>query len=155
MDKIDQEILRIIQNGIPLIAEPFREVAEKTGIDEDEVIARLNKLRKTGIIRRFGASINHRKIGMTANAMVTWTVPKNLVEKVGEIMSSYKAVTHCYERQTIPKKWEHNLFTIIHGYNRKSVEQNIKKLSKITGIKDYLVLFSTKEFKRTSAGRII
>jgi DNA-binding Lrp family transcriptional regulator len=150
MDEIDQAILRTMQNGIPMLKEPFVEVAKKIGISHDEVIARLKRLIKNGVIRRFGVSVNHRKMGIVANALVVWKVPQNRVEEVGKAMSSCSEITHCYERQTISGRWEYNLFAVIHGYDRESCKQFIEKLSKAIGLKEYSVLFSVKQFKRTS-----
>lgn len=150
MDKIDQAILHIMRDGIPLVEEPFLEVARKIGISQDEVISRLKLLIENRVIRRFGASINHRKIGVVANALVAWKVPQNRIEELGRLLSNYEEITHCYERRTIPGKWEYNLFTVIHGYNRESVKKNIKNLSESTGLNEYVIMFSTKQFKRSS-----
>jgi DNA-binding Lrp family transcriptional regulator len=150
MDKIDQAILHIMRDGIPLVEEPFLEVAKKIGISQGEVIARLKMLIKNRVIRRFGVSINHKKIGMAANALVAWRVPQNRIEEMGELMSKYEKITHCYERRIIPGKWEYNLFTVIHGYDRESVKKFIKNLSESTGLNEYVIMFSTKQFKRSS-----
>jgi DNA-binding Lrp family transcriptional regulator len=149
-DETDQAILRAAQGGIPVVKEPFAGIAREAGISQDEVIARLKRLISNGVIKRLGISINQRKVGIVANAVVAWRVPQEQVERVGKILSSYKEVTHCYERVTIPGKWEHSLFTVIHGYNRESVEEMAKRLSEVVGISDYLVLFSNEQFKRTS-----
>jgi len=155
MDNINLKVLRATEDGIPLINEPFVEVAKKIGISEDEVITRLKKLKNNGTVKRFGTSINHRKLGAVAKAVVVvWKIPQNLVKTVGSHMSTFNVVTHCYIRQTIPGKWEYNLFTVIHGHDLEAVKQLVKKLSETTGIKDYAVLFGTKEFKRASASRI-
>jgi DNA-binding Lrp family transcriptional regulator len=154
MDKIDQAILRTMQNGIPILKEPFAEVAKKIRISHDEVIARLERMIKNGVVRRFGVSVNHRKMGIVANALVAWKVPQNRVEEVGKAMSNYSEITHCYERQTIPDKWEYNLFTVIHAYDRESGKQFIKGLAKAIGLKEYLLLFSVKQFKRTSVASL-
>jgi len=150
MDKIDQAVLRTMQDGIPILKEPFAEVAKKIGISQDEVIARLKRLVNDGVIRRFGVSVNQRKVGIVANALVAWRAPQNRVEEVGKAMSNYREITHCYERQIIPEKWKYNVFTVIHGYDQKSVKQFIERLSKEIGLKECLVLFSVKQFKRTS-----
>mgnify|MGYP000409697472 CR=1 FL=1 len=149
-NETDQAILRAAQEGIPVVKEPFAGIAREAGISQDEVIARLKRLISNGVIKRLGISINQRKVGIVANAVVAWRVPQEQVERVGKMLSSYKEVTHCYERVTIPGKWEHNLFTVIHGYNRESVEEMAKRLSEVVGISDYLVLFSNEQFKRTS-----
>lgn len=152
MDKneIDRAILRITQDEIPLVKEPFEEIAKEIGIAPEEIITRLKKLISNGVIKRLGISVNQRKVGLVANAVVAWKVPQKQVESVGNMLSAYKEITHCYERITIPGKWEHNLFTVIHGYNRESVEEVAKRLAEAVGIEEYLVMFSKEQFKRTS-----
>lgn len=149
MDEIDRAILRMTQDEIPLIKEPFGKIANEIGITQDEMIARLKKLINNGVIKRLNISVNQREVGIVANAVVAWKVPQEQVERVGKILSSYKEVTHCYERKTIPGKWEYNLFTVLHGYSRESVEEYARRLSEVIGIREYLVIFSNVQFKRT------
>ena len=148
MDKIDIKLLKNTQDGIKIVAEPFKQAANDLGITEDEVLDRLDKLIKEGVIRRFGASIGHRVIGITANAMCTWNVPDERVEEVGAIMAGFAQVTHCYERPRYPD-WKYNLFTMIHAYSRSECEKIAREISLATGIKDYSILFSEREFKKT------
>jgi len=148
MDKIDIGLLKSTQDGIPITSEPFRQIALKLGISEDEVMERLTSMMKEGAIRRFGASIGHRAIGITANAMCTWNVPDENVEEVGALMAGFAEVTHCYERPRYPG-WKYNLFTMIHAYSRDECEKVAKEISIATGIRDYSILFSEKEFKKT------
>lgn len=148
MDKIDEQLLKFTQDGIPLVPEPFKEVAAKLGISEEQVLERIGILQRDGVIRRFGASIGHRAIGITANAMCTWNVPDGRVEDVGAIMAGFPEVTHCYER---PRRegWPYNLFTMVHAYTRDECRKVAGQISKATGIKDYNILFSEREFKKT------
>lgn len=149
MDEADREILKILQDDVPLVSRPFLEVAKKLDIKEEEVIRRIKKMMSEGIVRRFSASIRHRKLGITANPLVAWKVPEKRVEEVGEKLASFEEVTHCYERAAVPGKWEYNIYTMIHGYNRDDVKKTAKKLSDAIGIKDYELLYSSKEFKKT------
>lgn len=148
MDEIDIRLLKVTQDGIPVVAEPFKYIAKELVLSEDEVIKRLNKLIKEGVIRRFSASIGHRIIGITANAMCTWNVPDEKVEEIGAIMAGFPEVTHCYERPRYPD-WKYNLFTMVHAYSRGECEKIAKEISIATGIKDYSILFSEMEFKKT------
>ncbi len=148
MDKIDKTLLKSIQDGIPITTEPFRQIAKNLDMSEDEVINRLDGMVKEGSIRRFGASIGHRVIGITANGMCTWNVPDDRVEEVGALMAGFVEVTHCYERPRHPG-WKYNLFTMIHSYSREECEKVAKEISVATGIRDYSILFSEKEFKKT------
>lgn len=148
MNEIDVKLLKSIQNGISIVSEPFKYIAEELGISEDEVLNRLHKMVKEGVIRRFGASIGHRVIGITANAMCTWNVPEERIEEVGAMMSGFAEVTHCYERPRFPD-WKYNLYTMIHAYSRDECEKIANEISLATGIKDYSILFSEREFKKT------
>jgi DNA-binding Lrp family transcriptional regulator len=148
MNIIDRKLLKSIQDGISITSEPFNQTAKELGITEDEVISRLHEMIKEGAIRRFGASIGHRAIGITANAMCTWNVPDDRVEEVGAIMAGFTEVTHCYERPRY-QGWKYNLFTMIHAYSRGECENVAKEISIATGIRDYSILFSVKEFKKT------
>jgi DNA-binding Lrp family transcriptional regulator len=150
MDNKDYAILRNIQDGIPLVSEPFAEVANNVEIIQEEVIERLKKLKKEGIIRRFGVSVSHRKIGILENAMVTWSVPDDRVDEVGKSLAKYKEITHVYERLTIPKKWNYNLFGVIHGRDRDSIKEFIKRISELLDLKEYLILFSIRQLKKSS-----
>lgn len=148
MDKTDVKLLKLVQDGIPIAHSPFREFAAELGISEQEVIDRLKNLREAGKIRRFAASIGHRAIGITANAMCVWNVPDEQIEKVGEIMADFPEVTHCYERPRYPD-WQYNLFTMVHSYTPEDCEKVAERISEATGIKDYTLFFSEKEFKKT------
>jgi DNA-binding Lrp family transcriptional regulator len=148
MDEIDKKLLKSTQDGIPIVSEPFKQIAKELALPEKEVLGRLDNLLKDGVIRRFGASIGHRAIGITANAMCTWNVPDENVETVGAIMAGFPEVTHCYERPRFPD-WKYNLFTMIHAYSRDECEKIAREISIATGIKDYSILFSEREFKKT------
>ncbi len=148
MDEIDKKLLKSTQDGIPIVSEPFKQIAKELALPEEEALRRMDKLLKEGVIRRFGASIGHRAIGITANAMCTWNVPDEKVETVGAIMAGFPEVTHCYERPRFPD-WRYNLFTMIHAYSRDECEKIAREISIATGIKDYSILFSEREFKKT------
>jgi DNA-binding Lrp family transcriptional regulator len=154
MDAIDRAIVMQVQDGIPLVDHPFMDAAEKIGIPEQDLIARIKRLRNEGVIRRFGARINNRRCGFTANAMVAWKVPEERVDEVGRLFAGNPVVTHCYERKTIPGRWEHNVFTMVHCQSETEVIHLVKQLAETAGVPDFQVLVSGEEFKRTVSVRI-
>ena len=149
IDDIDKEIIKILQDNFPLTSRPYLEAAKKIGISEEEVLERIKRLKELGVVRRISANIRHRLVGIKANAMVAWKVPKEKVEEVGKMLASFSEVTHCYEREIVPNKWEFNVFTMIHGYSKDEVEEIVRKISEKVGIKDYIMLYSVKEYKKT------
>ena len=151
MKREASQVLMAVQNGIPITNEPFRDIGAGIGMSGDQVILLIRELIDDGTIRRFGARIDHLKLGIVANAMVCWNVPAEEVERVGLILSRDSRVTHCYEREIIPGIWEYNLFCVIHGYSRDEVASSVRKLGELAGITDYAILFSRKKFKHVPA----
>ncbi len=147
-DDTDIQLLKQIQDGIPLTERPYWDIGDALSISEDEVIERLKMLMEEKKIRRFAASVAHRKVGINSNAMTVWRVPPERVDEVGPIMASFPEVTHCYERPTF-SDWPYNVFTMIHGYTDEQCESVIEAIKEKTGLDDYVILYSEKEFKKT------
>ncbi len=142
------KIAKYIQGDIPLIKRPFRAIGKESGIGEEKVIEAINDLIKRGIIRKFGAVIRHQKAGFIQNAMVIWAVPRQRCEAVGNILASFKEITHCYER-TPPFEKRYTIFTMIH-LQKNDRKELIQKLSTAIDIRDFKVLISEEEFKKSS-----
>ena len=149
IDENDKRIIQLIQGDIPLDARPFALLADKLGMGEAEVIGRVKSLQQRGIIRRFGATLRHQEAGFSANAMVAWMVPEGRMEEVGAAMAAYREVTHCYQRRPC-QDWKYNLYTMVHGDSEEQCYRIAEKMAAETGISDYVLLFSEREFKKTS-----
>jgi DNA-binding Lrp family transcriptional regulator len=149
IDETDKEIIRLIQGDLPPDLRPFGVLAKRLGISEREFVRRVKSLKRKGIIRRFGATLRHQEAGFSANAMVAWIVPEEKIEEVGKLMAKFREVTHCYQRR-VQNDWKYNLYTMVHGDSEEQCYQIAKRMSAETGITDYILLFSEKEFKKTS-----
>lgn len=149
MTSAEKAICAAVQNDIPLEPRPFETLANGIGISEEEFINKIQEFLDKGYIRRFGAAIRHRKVGITANGMGVWIVPDVDRERVGKIMATFKEVSHCYERPSF-EGWPYNLFTMIHGKTKEECYETAKKISEATGIKGCKLLFSSQEFKKES-----
>jgi len=148
-DDLERRIIHHLQGDLPLTARPYAVLASKVGISEEEVLERIELLKEQGTLRRFGATLRHQLAGYKANAMVGWYVPEDNMEEIGPLMATFREVSHCYERR-IQGKWKYNLFTMIHGKTEKDCEDIARRIAENTGIKDYVLLLSLKEFKKTS-----
>lgn len=145
----DKQIIRELQNGLPLVSRPFKFMAEKLKMTEEEFIAKVRNFIENGQIRRFGAAVRHQDLGYVANAMVVWDVPADEISEVGQMMAGFEEVTHCYQRPRYPG-WPYNLFTVVHGQTREECIQSAEKISRATGMEKYRLLFSTAELKKSS-----
>jgi len=149
IDDLDRNIIRHLQGDLPLTTTPFAAVAGQVGIGEEELLERIRALKERGVLRRFGATLRHRRAGIKANAMVAWQVPGDRVDEVGPLMAGVREVSHCYERETTGK-WKYNLFTMVHGRSRVHCREVVARIAEMTGVEDYIELFTRKEFKKTS-----
>jgi DNA-binding Lrp family transcriptional regulator len=148
MDPIDVHLLRELESGLPLVPAPFEEIGKRLGLSGDEVMERIRRLKETGIIRKFRARIDQRKVGITANALVAWKPAGSGGNELGKLLAAFPSVTHCYERRPVPGQWEYTHYTVHHGYSRDQVFGEVRAIAEQTGCPDYVVLFSTREFKR-------
>ena len=154
MDPLDRHLLAELENGLPLVEEPYEEIGKRLNLTGNEVLERIQNLRSTGIIRKFRARINQRRVGITANALVAWKRADSPNDDTGSLLASFPCVTHCYERLPAPGRWEYTIYTVHHGYSRAAVLAEIRTLADHIGVHDYVVLFSTEEFKRVPNVRI-
>ncbi len=150
MDQTDLLLLKVAQDGLSLTDRPYQTWGEVLGISEEEVIDRLRALEREGVIRRFAATIGHRALGIVANAMIAWIVPPERVVATGELFAAADEVTHCYERMTAID-WPYNLYTMVHSRSREDCLRIADQLSRQSGISDYIILFSEREYKKISA----
>ncbi len=97
-------------------------MAERIGTDEETVLETLRSLKEKGVMRRFSAILYHRRAGFKANGMAVWKVPEDRIDEVGLYLASFRSVSHCYLKTT-NGRWEHSLFSMIHGKEREEVEE--------------------------------
>lgn len=154
MDRRDLQVLAALEGGLPLVREPFTEVGRSLGMSGDEVLERITRLRNDGVIRRFRARIDQQQVGIAANALVAWNCKGMEAAMCGDELAAFAGVTHCYERRPVPGRWEFSLYTVHHGRSRPEVEEEVQRIGQLTGLDEYLILFSTEEFKRVPNVRV-
>jgi len=146
---LERSIVRALQGNIPLEPAPFKKIAAGLGLSEGKFLAGAAKLERSGALRRIRAIVRHRRAGYSANAMVVWKVPGGRAVPFGKTAAASPAVSHCYQRLTRPG-WPYNLYTMVHGRSRAEVLKVVAGIAKKTGTKDYKVLETLREFKKTS-----
>ena len=149
MNELDKKIVRALQGDFPLVAEPYRVLAEGIGISEELFIERVRALEEQKIIRKMGAVLRHREVGFQANVLVAWQVPAERLDAIAQEMAKNPAVTHCYDRNTAPG-WPYNLYTMVHGHSREECERLAEQLGKENEVSKRVMLYSRREWKKTS-----
>lgn len=145
----ERAVISRLQKDLPASLTPYADLARELEMEEDEILSIIEEFQRKGMLRRLGAALYHRNVGYTANAMVVWQVPSDRVEDVGMTMATFPEASHVYQRPVYPG-WPYNLFTMIHGNSKEECEAVAARISAKTGIKNYLLLYSLREFKKTS-----
>ena len=126
-DSINQRLLNDYQQGLPLSPRPFRDVAKALGIDEQDVIARLERLTKSGAISRIGPVFRPKRVG--SSTLAAMAVPADQLERVAQLVNGYSEVNHNYEREH-----EYNLWFVVTGEDERHVSRVIRDIWQRTGI---------------------
>jgi len=94
LDKVDRQILEILmENG----RVSYVELGESVGLSRVAVSERVNQLIKKGVIERFTAIINSKKVGMSVSAFFEVDVePLHLVE-VAKSLANSDSVASIYQ----------------------------------------------------------
>ncbi|MGW4323646.1 Lrp/AsnC family transcriptional regulator [Streptomyces sp. NPDC004684] len=91
LDAIDQDILRILQaDGRASI----RSVAERTHVSRANAYARINRLIEDGVIRGFGARVDHERAGQGTSAYITLKIVQNSWRTVREQLRLLPGASH-------------------------------------------------------------
>ncbi|MDD5170344.1 MAG: AsnC family transcriptional regulator [Syntrophales bacterium] len=141
MDDIDKRILNILQSEFPLVREPFALIAQKVGISEEEVLARITTLKENGAIRRLGAVFDPGRLGYVS-ALCAARVRKDRERLFIETVNACEGVTHNYRRDDTYNIW----FTVIVP-GEKDLAAFLESIKDKTGISDLLCMRATRTFK--------
>lgn len=149
LDSLDREIINALSGDMSHSKRPYKDIADRLGATEEEALQRIRAYMEEGLLRRLGAMIAHRVAGVDANGMIVWDVPESRVEEIGPKLAAAREVTHCYARKRAPD-WPYNLYAMVHARNRSDCERVARRLAREVGIDRYKLVFSTREFKKTS-----
>ena len=151
LDEIDRRIVVATQAGLPLVPEPWAEVAARVGVPVSEVLRRVRRMQRRGAIRRVALVPNHYALGFRANGMSVWDVPDERVGELGRRVAALPFVSHCYQRPRHLPEWPYNLFAMVHGRTRAEVEAKVAEIAALLGEADrgHRVLYSRRLLKKT------
>ena len=151
LDTFDRALIAATQGGLPLVARPYEAVGAMLGVPGEQVRERLAHMLAQGLIRRIGAVPNHYRLGYTANGMSVWDVEDTRIAELGPLVAELPGVSHCYRRPRHLPGWPYNLFAMLHGSSRESVEQQAQDIVALLGdaCRSHDILYSTAILKKT------
>lgn len=107
----EEKLLCALQNGLPLSHTPFEDIAADCNIKEEDVFNFIEKLRRDGVVRRFGAVFDTRRLGYKS-ALCAAAVPEENLDEAAAKLTPLIGVTHCYLREAKDIKTPNLWFTL-------------------------------------------
>ena len=103
-DDVDRRLINALQGGFPLAREPYREVARQLGLDEADVMRRIDALLEGGVLTRFGPMFQIERAG-GAFVLAALRVPAERFDEVATIVNGFDEVAHNYRREHALNMW--------------------------------------------------
>ena len=131
MDSIDKRIINTLQEGFPISDHPFAEVAAKLGLDEADLIERVEKLRNDGTLSRFGPLYHAERLG-GGLSLVAMQVPTTDFDRVTDLVNHFPEVAHNYARDH-----ELNMWFVVATETPDRVDEVIREIEDLSGYSVY------------------
>jgi len=141
LDAVDRALLEGLQSSFPLTPRPFAALGETLALGEAEVLARIRRLKEAGLIRQIGAIFDTHRLRYDST-LAAFHVPGERLEAVAARISAHPGVSHNYARPHYYNLW----FTLAVPPGQ-AVTDEIERLSRQTGVDDWLNLPALRVFK--------
>lgn len=141
IDETNKKILNAIQVDFPIHPRPYKIIAEKLGLAEDDLIHRISQMKKDQLIRRIGGNFSPDRLGYYSTLCAA-RVDEDKVELFTRTVNQFPGVTHNYRRDHKFNIW----FTFI-APSVETIEKNLETIAEKTGVTTILNLPATNVFK--------
>lgn len=127
MDATDLALLDGFQRDLPLVARPFAAIADRLGLTEGDLLARLTRLQAEGRLARVGATVRPQTAG--ASTLCAMAVPEARIETVAAQIGAEPGVNHSYLRED---HW--NLWFVATAPDATALGATLTRLRAATGL---------------------
>lgn len=141
LDDIDRRLLERVQEDFPLAPRPFLVLGEVLGVGEEEIIQRVERLGRMGIIRRIGPILDLKCLGCSG-VLVALPVSLDKVGEVAEVVNAYEEISHNYLRAN---DTDYNMWFTISAPGER-IEVILSEIQAKTGL-NALILPTVRVFK--------
>jgi DNA-binding Lrp family transcriptional regulator len=138
LDRVDRRMLDIMQNEFPLSPHPYQDLAVRLNISEAEVLERLRRMKKDGVIRRTGAILDSRQMGYYST-LCACKVEAERIDEAAGVINAHRGVTHNYVRDH-----QYNIWFTLTAPSYEEAMAIIYNIEQSAGVK----VFSMPTLKR-------
>lgn len=129
LDATDRAILNTLQEGFPLVPEPYAAAAAPLGLSGEDLIARLTRLRQIGATTRFGPFFDAAAMG-GAFCLCAMAVPPQDFDFVAATVNAFPEVAHNYQRDH-----ELNMWFVLATGKPEGIAETCERIEGETGLK--------------------
>jgi DNA-binding Lrp family transcriptional regulator len=148
IDQRDRELLTALQGETPLVSTPFAVIGQVIDMSEKEVIKRIERLKRDGMIRSFSAQFDPRALGYRS-CLVAAKVAPSRIDDAANAINAHPGVTQNYKRNHDFNLW----FTIaIPPSSRLGLDRTIEILGEEAECDVVRALPTLKQYKHSGEG---
>jgi len=149
LSDFEKRLVDLASRGLDPVSRPWLSLGEELGACEGEVLEALRSLKERGVLRRAGAVLDSRKLGLSGAALGCWRVEEEKVESVGRAFAAQAQVSHCLARRPL-ESWPWNLYTMLHGTDDGAVKNAAHEMAAAARAPEPLLLFTEEELKKSA-----
>lgn len=127
MDQIDRDLINGLHGGLAICERPYQEAAQRLGLSEDELLARLTRLLADGVLTRVGPLYQIERMG-GAFTLAALHAPAEQFEQVAQCVNALPQVAHNYARDH-----ELNMWFVIATETPGEIDTVIAQIERETG----------------------
>lgn len=152
LSELDWRLIEAGREGLPLSGCPYLALADRLGLSHDELLTRLQRLARQGLLLRVAAIPDYCRLGWRAYGLAVWNLEEGTLPRAKRDIASQAFVGQCTLRARHPELWPYNLYTIIHGRSRREVRARCDGIARALGpaCAGYELLFRLRTLKKSA-----
>jgi Lrp/AsnC family transcriptional regulator for asnA, asnC and gidA len=139
LDDLDKKLITILQDDARTSAS---EISRKTGYNENTIRYRIERLKKSGVVKEFTALLNPRMIGLPIAAIMMITTEPNQLKEVFESLSGLEETKHILQATG-----RHDLIVVAHYPNMDAMNNASQRIKSMPGVKEAEIHLATGMIK--------
>lgn len=127
LTELHKRLLNDFQRDFPLSPTPYRDIAQRLGVSEQDVLDALAELTADRSVSRVGPVFAPNRVGVSTLAAMA--VPAARLDEVAALVSALPEVNHNYEREH-----RYNLWFVLTTAEPQDLRKVLAQIEQRTGI---------------------
>lgn len=143
LDDAEKEILSALQQDARMTN---AELSRRVGLSESPCFRRVKNLEKSGVIQRYAARVNRRKVGLVVTAFVEVTMERQSDKATQAFLQRVRAEPHILDCHAMSGSYDYLMKVVAKDMDHFST-LCMKRILKFPGVSNVQSSFSLEEVK--------